>query len=30
MHPVKKEEMQLFAALPLDPFWQKFLPLIKQ
>ena len=29
MHPVKKEEMQLFAALPLDPFWQKFLPLIK-
>ena len=30
MHPVKKEEMQLFAALPLDSFWQKFLPLIKQ
>ena len=30
MHPVKKEEMQLFAALPLDPFWQKILPLIKQ
>ncbi len=30
MHPVKKEEMQLFAALPLDPFWQKFLTLIKQ
>jgi 23S rRNA pseudouridine1911/1915/1917 synthase len=30
MHPVKKEEMQLFAALPLDPFWQKFSPLIKQ
>ena len=30
MHPVKKEEMQLFAALPQDNFWQKFLPLIKQ
>ena len=30
MHPVKKEEIQLFAALPLDPFWQKILPLIKQ
>jgi 23S rRNA pseudouridine1911/1915/1917 synthase len=30
LHPVKKEEMQLFAALPLDPFWQKILPLIKQ
>ena len=29
MHPVKKEEMQLFAALPQDNFWQKFLPLIK-
>ena len=27
MHPVKKEEMQLFAALPLDPFWQKIYPL---
>ena len=30
MHPVKKEEMQLFAALPQDNFWQKFLPLVKQ
>ena len=30
MHPVKKEEMQLFAALPQDNFWQNFLPLIKQ
>ncbi len=30
MHPVKKEEMQLYAALPQDNFWQKFLPLIKQ
>jgi 23S rRNA pseudouridine1911/1915/1917 synthase len=30
MHPVKKEEMQLFAARPQDNFWQKFLPLVKQ
>ena len=30
MHPVKKEEMQLFAALPQDNFWQKFLQLVKQ
>lgn len=30
MHPVKKEEMQLIAALPQDNFWQKFFPLTKQ
>jgi 23S rRNA pseudouridine1911/1915/1917 synthase len=30
MHPVKKEEMQLFAALPLDSFWQKFSTLLSK